>query len=56
MIPYLELQLLIQTAMELVFQLGLAGDGCNDTGEAGYTDSTLVADRDGILGMMLLTL
>ena len=32
------------------FQLDSDGDGCNDTGEAGYTDSTLVADRDGILG------
>ena len=32
------------------FQLDSDGDGCFDTGEAGYTDSTLVADRDGILG------
>ena len=32
------------------FQLDSDSDGCFDTGEAGYTDSTLVADRDGILG------
>ena len=32
------------------FQLDSDGDGCFDTGEAGYTDSALVADRDGILG------
>ena len=32
------------------FELDSDNDGCSDTGEAGFTDSTLVADRDGILG------
>ena len=32
------------------FELDSDDDGCSDTGEAGFTDSTLVADRDGILG------